>query len=1071
MRGVGVRLMGLVAAAALLCLGPPALALPQGEAVTHGAATFDPSGEGRLDIQQQTDKVIIEYYDFSIEQWETVRFIQPPDGAALNRVVGPAPSDLQGMLEGNAQVILINPNGIYIGQYAVINVRSFIASTLDLTDACFLYGSEYVFHGTGAEADVLNWGTIGIGGYADSEVYLIGIGVANRGTIHAPGGSVALISAQDDVHLATNSPLALDSVGVPSGQADNTGNIACHGGRVDIVGELVNQGGWVNADSLEGGPSGRIDLVSTHQTTLGESSVTSASGGEDNADGGTVAVRSSEGGIDFQSGAMINVAGGMAGGDGGFVEMEAMLFMELWGLMDASDAAREDGAGSLRIRFPNIRLEDGGEPSNGHIIAGYPDGDPPASKQPNGRTVLVLDPGPADDEDPWDPFWTFADVTLEALEDLEVCDPFVLATATGNASVRLNLRAGRHVLIHDGDGDGDPGCVVTDGRAVLNVAADDPRLPDGDDGTGDVVFMGNGDGVSHVAARNEGGDVHISGANVQILENSGGLDAEGLTPVIFGGSIILVQDLVRSERGDMEFRGSEMDVDGGEVIAQEGNVRVVMGGDFGVASSVSADAGNVTIEAGGAVALDGLVNAGGDIVVEADGAIQIDQFLAAGDDVTLRSLNEVQQTGGAINATGGVLIIGTDVSLRNVKAHDPHADPLAAGNAIKIDASGDVAIARNGLTAHDGGQELSIDIDPVNVTVRGPITATSDVEIYADGAVTVEADLTADSDDDGAGNLRIEAGDAVDLGADVLAGGDVTVEAGGDIRITHLVAGGTAFLTAGGEIVDTDEVEVDIVADQIGLIAWTGIGNDDAIEVDATGLAARTQTGDINIVDVNGGLNITRIGTLSGVAVIGGNVGDDISIIAQSPLRIGRSVTNTGGGRVMLVAQGASSEDDLTVDAPVVAQGGDGTVEFFAGDTVNVGADVSTSGDGGIVMTAGGDIILAAGIEMTSAGGDVALRASDRVSLGGSVVTHGGDVVVVASSMQTAPASVISTGGGTVGIDVPAGALKLEGGLEGDIVHQGTSVDQAFASEKGSLQAALGETEEDEEEEEEEEEE
>ncbi|MEZ5670560.1 MAG: filamentous hemagglutinin N-terminal domain-containing protein [Alphaproteobacteria bacterium] len=73
----------------------PALALPQDGNVIEGDATIT-YGENSIVIQQNSDRVIIEWQSFDVGANESVNFIQPSElAAALNRV-----------LSGEASVIL-----------------------------------------------------------------------------------------------------------------------------------------------------------------------------------------------------------------------------------------------------------------------------------------------------------------------------------------------------------------------------------------------------------------------------------------------------------------------------------------------------------------------------------------------------------------------------------------------------------------------------------------------------------------------------------------------------------------------------------------------------------------------------------------------------------------------------------------------------------------------------------------------------------------------------------------------------------------------------------------------------
>ena len=91
----------------------------EGGTVVSGAARFDRQ-PGRLTINQGSDRLIINWRDFSIAAGETTKFVQPSaHSAALNRVMSGNPSRIFGNLEANGKVFLINPNGVLVGKGGV----------------------------------------------------------------------------------------------------------------------------------------------------------------------------------------------------------------------------------------------------------------------------------------------------------------------------------------------------------------------------------------------------------------------------------------------------------------------------------------------------------------------------------------------------------------------------------------------------------------------------------------------------------------------------------------------------------------------------------------------------------------------------------------------------------------------------------------------------------------------------------------------------------------------------------------------------------------------------------------
>ncbi|MCG8319988.1 MAG: hypothetical protein MI921_10835, partial [Cytophagales bacterium] len=73
----------------LFGIAVPALANPLGGDVVSGDASFSEPDPATLQIDQTTDKAIIEWQSFDIDVGETTIFVQPStESWTLNRVVG-----------------------------------------------------------------------------------------------------------------------------------------------------------------------------------------------------------------------------------------------------------------------------------------------------------------------------------------------------------------------------------------------------------------------------------------------------------------------------------------------------------------------------------------------------------------------------------------------------------------------------------------------------------------------------------------------------------------------------------------------------------------------------------------------------------------------------------------------------------------------------------------------------------------------------------------------------------------------------------------------------------------------
>jgi filamentous hemagglutinin family protein len=117
-----------------------ALAAPQGGQVVAGSASIAQQGT-KTTITQSTAKSAIDWQSFSIGTNEYVQFVQPgTTSVTLNRVVGNDPSQLLGQMSANGQIFLVNPNGVYFGPNAVIDVAGLLATTFGISNDDFMTG-------------------------------------------------------------------------------------------------------------------------------------------------------------------------------------------------------------------------------------------------------------------------------------------------------------------------------------------------------------------------------------------------------------------------------------------------------------------------------------------------------------------------------------------------------------------------------------------------------------------------------------------------------------------------------------------------------------------------------------------------------------------------------------------------------------------------------------------------------------------------------------------------------------------------------------------------------------------
>src|SRR5258707_5242479 len=96
---------------------------PTGGNVVAGQATISNPNTTTTLINQSTDKAVINWQNFTISSGSNATFVQPNSSSiTLNRVVGGAPSVIDGSLFANGRVWLIDGNGVLFGKGAQVNV-------------------------------------------------------------------------------------------------------------------------------------------------------------------------------------------------------------------------------------------------------------------------------------------------------------------------------------------------------------------------------------------------------------------------------------------------------------------------------------------------------------------------------------------------------------------------------------------------------------------------------------------------------------------------------------------------------------------------------------------------------------------------------------------------------------------------------------------------------------------------------------------------------------------------------------------------------------------------------------
>ncbi len=253
---------------------------PKGHKVVAGTATVQESGN--IQEIQTSERAIIHWDEFSIGAGETTRFLQPnTNSAVLNRVAN-GTSTIDGLLQTNGRVYLLNPNGVLIGPTGNIQAESFIASTLDFDNEDFFKNRELLFQGD-SKARIVNLGKItALGG----DVFLLAKAVVNEGNLQAKEGIVG-IAAGEEILLKPSGMQRLfiapkQEAEKEDGGIENPGLIEAATAELRADGNAfrfaINQTGTIQANGIKK-ENGRVFLVAEGGTSINSGTI-SAPGGK-----------------------------------------------------------------------------------------------------------------------------------------------------------------------------------------------------------------------------------------------------------------------------------------------------------------------------------------------------------------------------------------------------------------------------------------------------------------------------------------------------------------------------------------------------------------------------------------------------------------------------------------------------------------------------------------------------------------------------------------------------------------------------------------------------------------------
>ena len=286
-----------------MALGGTAVqAMPSGADIRSGQGSISQDGKN-MTVQQNSQRMAIDWTKFDIAKDETVRYAQPDRNAiSLNRVTGGQQSVIAGNLNANGNVVLVNPNGVVFTKNSSVDVGGLVASTARLSDETMKnFGNAKDKLGlnlhNGSTAAIVNEGQIKANG---GLVAFHAANVENKGTITNEGGTIALAAAKNlTLSAADDGKLNFTVDGeLAKSQALNSGSLKADGGYVvmtaksagDVLSTVVNNTGTIEAKTLRKNEKGQILLDGGDKGQVEVSGTLDASGTEDGQSAGSIKV-------------------------------------------------------------------------------------------------------------------------------------------------------------------------------------------------------------------------------------------------------------------------------------------------------------------------------------------------------------------------------------------------------------------------------------------------------------------------------------------------------------------------------------------------------------------------------------------------------------------------------------------------------------------------------------------------------------------------------------------------------------------------------------------------------------
>jgi filamentous hemagglutinin family protein len=986
------RVLMLIASGYLL-FPIQALPLPTGGQVVSGESAINQSGN-QMTITQTTDRAIINWQGYSIDLNEIVRYIQPnANSISLNRVVGIDPSIILGQLIANGRVWIVNPNGIFFGKDAVINVGGILASTLNIKDSDFLSGKyEFTQDSNSALSSIINKGQIIINdnGYA----ILVAPLVSNEGLIIANLGKVIIAGTENFVVNFDGNNLINFTI---SKTSQTPGTVLIPSSQItNIIREVVNTPQIIEAGSIIE-ENGNTYLVGASGTVINTGTI--------KAEGGSAVMKATQ--------AAVLPAGGNVDAKGGNFELSGKTFL-LSGsysasnfLLDPANVLIAEGSGSDPNTYYEVDIENDLNSGTNVTIQAWNSitmlnfttpGDEGIDATGSGNLTLQI----TDEDGDHSGTITFSDqndhisiagnITLDAQTYATTNGTLQnigkLTTTAGNINL---LASGNIELLND---------VQVGGSGVITINSTSGTLTQGAN--------------SHISSNAT--DIGITASNYTMVSGAT-IDSNGGAVNVNAGNVT-VNGAITSDNGNINFTGlsTGFTIPTGSVNSGTGNVSIIP------VAGTTVDLGYVgtgTLQITDAT-LDNITTSGTLTIGDTNtGNIAIGAVSQPAATVQIVS-------GGDITDDG---VLGTTISANNLtlaaKSVGTSSAPLGvdtAGGPITVDTTSGGATGNIYLVQPTGNllmSQLTLTTDAGSVQTIGLTAAGGAINVDADKTITDNLILIADSMDiantitGGGSNYVIlkpySTNTGIDLGTESVGQLSLTdAEIDKITSVASIQVGDTnsGTLTVSAAITPAGTNTLILVAGDAAGENITGAGT---ITVQNLGLSA---AGAITLSNIDAD-------TLAAISRVSGNItitdSDDLTVGQVTGAVIGGTPATITGVSTTASDIDIRSAGTLTINNDVVA-GNNGNIILYGGTggtgDVALGANVTSVTTGDIHIKAANAITRTAGVV---SGDQVFLDAGDNVGTGAApiytnAVTLGGQVTGAGGGFNVYEANNVTIG-------------------------------------------------------------